>query len=187
MVGEILGNEPFEVRIGDTWRWMRRVPGFPTADSVLIYGFSKADHHFEIQAAETGEDYIVDVPSATITGLTAGEYTWDAYILKDNNRFTVDHGVIKVLPDLRIGGGASVDRRTHAKKVLEAIEAVIEGRASKDQESYTINGRSLSRTPLAELLGARNQYRAEVNAERRRERVRNGKAAGNKVLVRFTD
>ncbi len=54
---------------------------------------------------------------------------------------------------------------THARRMLNAIEAALEGRASKDTESYTIEGRSLSRTPIPDLLRLRAIYRREVAAE----------------------
>ena len=37
------------------------------------------------------------------------------------------------------------DVRTHAEKVFEALEALIEGRPTKDVTSYSIAGRSLTR------------------------------------------
>lgn len=58
-----------------------------------------------------------------------------------------------------------VDTRSHAKKTLEALEAVIEGRATLDQERYRLNNRELFRTPLDTLIKLRNQYRAEVSRE----------------------
>lgn len=54
---------------------------------------------------------------------------------------------------------------SHAQTVLAAIEAVIERRATVDQESYSIDGRSLSRTPLAELYKFRARYMDEVARE----------------------
>ena len=49
----------------------------------------------------------------------------------------------------------------HVRRVIDAIEAVIERRATKDQKSYSIDGRSLERTPIDELLLLRDRYRAE--------------------------
>ena len=75
---------------------------------------------------------------------------------------------------------------THATRVLAAIEAVLERRATKDQESYTIDGRSLSRTPISELLLLRNLYRREVQLEAQAENVAAGKANGRMILTRFS-
>jgi hypothetical protein len=57
------------------------------------------------------------------------------------------------------------DLRTHAKKVLDSIQAVIENRATVDQSSFTIAGRSLSRMTIEELFMVRDRYRAEFNEE----------------------
>ncbi|WP_123711612.1 hypothetical protein [Sinobacterium caligoides] len=76
------------------------------------------------------------------------------------------------------------DDRTHAKRVLAAIEAVIEKRASRDQMAYSIDSRSLSRTPIADLMLLRDRYKTMVAMEDK-------KAAGvsliGRLRVRFTD
>jgi hypothetical protein len=57
------------------------------------------------------------------------------------------------------------EQRTHAKRVLDAIEAVLENRANLDQQSYTVEGKRLDRTPISELLKLRREYQAEYNLE----------------------
>ncbi len=42
---------------------------------------------------------------------------------------------------------------------------MIEKRASRDQERYTINNRELWRTPMRDLLLLRDTYRVEVRKE----------------------
>lgn len=75
--------------------------------------------------------------------------------------------------------------QTHAERVLNAIEATIERRASTDQMSYTIDGRSLSRTPIADLLALRDRYKAEVAREKQAARLKNVRGGGRQVFVRF--
>jgi hypothetical protein len=69
--------------------------------------------------------------------------------------------------------------------VLDAIEAIIEKRSTKDQDSYSIQGRSLGRTPIADLILLRDRYRAEWVREQRAERIRNGLGHSGVVKVRF--
>ena len=83
-------------------------------------------------------------------------------------------------------GADTADPRSHAKITLEAVEAVIEGRATKDQENYSIAGRSLSRTPVADLLSLRDYYRTEFLREQRVERRNNGIGTGARILARFS-
>ena len=45
----------------------------------------------------------------------------------------------------------NADLRSHAKIVLDSLEAVIENRANMDQSSMSIAGRSLSRMSVDEL------------------------------------
>ena len=84
-----------------------------------------------------------------------------------------------------ISTNTSIDVQSHARKVLSAIEAVIEGRASQDQMSYSIAGRSLSRMPIDDLLTLRDRYRAEWNKEKRLQRGKAGKGNDGIIISYF--
>jgi hypothetical protein len=111
---------------------------------------------------------------------SAGRYSYSVRVTKDDDVFQVEAGSLQILPDLN-AETAPHDGRTHAEKVLEAIEAVIEKRATLDQERYRINDRELYRTPIADLLKLRDLYRAEVQREKSLER--GGKYFGRAVRV----
>jgi hypothetical protein len=51
--------------------------------------------------------------------------------------------------------------------------------------NYSINGRSLVKMSIEELLRWRDYYRAEFTMEKRKERVRRGKTTGSSIKVRF--
>ena len=88
-----------------------------------------------------------------------------------------------MLPDLATKS-TGYDARTHARIVLDAIEAVIENRASKDQERYMIAGRELWRTPIPMLLKLRQTYRAEVKAQALAEKIQSGTGVGGRIQFR---
>lgn len=92
----------------------------------------------------------------------------------------VGSGQITIMPDLA-SAEAGYTAKTHAQRTLEAIEAVIEKRASMDQERYRINNRELYRTPIADLLKLRDLYRLEVAREQQAQRGCN--PFGRKVRV----
>jgi hypothetical protein len=69
--------------------------------------------------------------------------------------------------------------------VLEAIEAVLEGRASSEVAQYEIAGRSLRYIEPAQLLKLRDRYRAEVAREDAAQRVAAGLPDARRVFVRF--
>lgn len=137
-----------------------------------------------IQATANGEGYQVVVDAATTATWTAGTYSWTAMVRQSGTRYKVDEGVIEVQPDPDVMV-AGTDTRSHARKVLSAIEAVIEKRATKDQEEYSIAGRSLKRTPLPELENLRWKYKREVDGEIARERLQAGLPGGYGLQVRL--
>lgn len=68
---------------------------------------------------------------------------------------------------------------------MDAIESVLEGRASSDVESYSIAGRSITKIPISELLTLRAKYKAEVEAQEAAENVSLGLGSGKKIVTRF--
>jgi hypothetical protein len=77
-------------------------------------------------------------------------------------RSTVYQGACLLLPNpLTVTG----DQRGHAAATLAAIEALLEGRATKDQKSYRIGDRELERIPVPELLTLRDYYQREAQRE----------------------
>jgi hypothetical protein len=184
---DIPTNEPAQLRAGDTWKWTRSLGDYlASAGWTLKYRFKHPiNAGFEIVASASGADHAVTVAAATTTGYTAGKYTWTAWVEGGSSeKYTVDGGTLEVLTDYRAVTAAAVsDNRSHARKVLEAIEAVIEGRAAKDQEEYQIAGRQLKHTPLAELLKFRNRYKQELAAETAAENLANGIGTSRTIRV----
>jgi len=173
-----------EITAGDSIKWIETLSGCPASDGwtlkfVLVNGSAK----IELSASADGDDHAVVAPSVTTSSWSPGRYRYQAYAEKAGERHTVGTGMVDILPNFATA--ETLDSRTHAEKVLHAIEAVIEKRATKDQESYTIKGRSLSRTPLPDLLVLRDRYRSELRAAKRAEKVRAGQRPGTKIHVRF--
>ena len=78
------------------------------------------------------------------------------------------------------------DPRSHACTIVERIESVVEGRAAADVASYSINGRSLTKIAIPELIEWRARFKSEYLREFRKKRARNRIAASSTVLVRFS-
>lgn len=182
-------REPDQLVIGDRWMWKRTdlATDYPIATYGLTYTArldGAGSTTFAITASESGTVYTVEVASATTAAYTAGTYRWQAYITRtsDSQRIEVDSGSFLVIPNRAV---STADPRSHVKKVLDAIEATIEGRASVDQMGYSIAGRSLSRTPIADLLVLRDRYRIDYRSEQNSERIANGLPSKNRLLTRF--
>lgn len=127
---------------------------------------AKTNLSIDMQSTPNGAQHVFNVPATTTTEWQAANYGYSVRAVHSPSGevYEVDNGTIDVLGDMQTATGG--DYRSHAQKVLDAVEAVIEGRATLDQERYRINNRELYRTPLSELRKLRAQYRAEVNREK---------------------
>lgn len=182
-------TEPAQLVAGDRAMWKRTDLGadYPPASYTLKYSArleGSGATEITFTAAGSGSDFIVEIAAATTAAWAPGRYHWQAYIIRtsDSQRITVDSGTFTIKANR---DEATTDPRTHAKKVLDAIEAVLEGRATKDQESVTIAGRTLQRTPLPDLIALRTEYRMEVRAEEAKEQLAQTGFDPRRVGVRF--
>ena len=176
MAADIPTTEPTTLRAGDTWKWTQSLSDYPASAWTLKYRFKSLQGGFEITATASGDDFAITVAAATSAVYKAATYTWVSWVEGGTSeKYTVATGTCEVLPDLRSTTATALqDVRSHARKVLDAIEAVIEQRATLDQDAYEINGRSLKRTPLADLIKLRQRYRAEVAAADRADKIARG-------------
>ena len=138
----------------------------------------------EITASASGDDHLVELAAADTANYTAGTYHWQAYVTKSTERYTVDSGTIKILPNFA-AATSGIDRRSHVKKVLDALEAMLERRATKDQGSIVIAGEILAKMPIQRVLEFYNQYKAAYQRELMAERIANGLGSGRDIYVRF--
>lgn len=186
MAADIPTTEPLELRAGDTWKWTRSLADYPAGTWTLKYRFKNAAGGFEITAAQSGTDHAVTVAASASAAYAAGTYDWVSWVESGSEKYSVASGVLVVLADFRAtAADVAHDGRSHARIVLDAIEAVIEGRASKDQEEYEIAGRRLKRTPIPTLLKLRQHYKAEVAAEDLARGIKAGTGSGRKIQFRL--
>lgn len=190
-------NEPREIRAGVTWEWRREdlSTDYPADGGwTLTYWLKKTGAtpgNLSIVAAASGKFFAVSVLAATTAAYAAGEYTWTALVTKAAETREVDSGKLTILP--RYDVAANLDDRSHAVKVLQAIEAVIENRASSTQRemvAYTIGSRSQqfdaadTKTALLEL---HSKYKWLVANEDARAALAAGQPNPRDVRVRFID
>ena len=181
-------REPFSLVIADRWTWKKdELTDYPSSAYTLKYSFrldGAGSTEIQITASANGTAFKIEVGASTTTSYTAGNYQWQSYLTRnsDNERVTIDSGYIEIRPNRDL---ATTDPRSHFKIVLDNIEAVIEERATKDQEAYSINGRSLSRTPIADLQQLADSYRGKYVAEINRHRAKKGLGHHGRLLTRF--
>jgi len=137
-----------------------------------------------VTASASGADYLIEVSQSATASYTVGIYYWDAYITKDSDseRIRIDSGQWEVIENLAT---ATTDPRSSNKKIYDAVLAVIEGRASQDQMSYSIAGRSLSRMSIQDLISFEGIYKARWMKEVNESRMKDGLGTSNTIHARL--
>ena len=177
-------TEPLALRAGDSATWRISLCDYPAgAGWVLSYALLSASApKITFAAAADGDDHLVTLTAATTATWAAARYSMMATVSDGTDRATVRLADIVVLPDLT--AAANYDGRSHARKMLEAIEAALESRATAEQLDLielSIYNRT-SKRGQGVLLEYRSKYRAEVA----REDAASGNRPGRgRVLLRF--
>ena len=182
--------EPLVARAGETWVWERTFADYPAPTWALTYTFFFASGVFSVTASASGTAHRVTVSAADSAARTAGRYNWTAQASKGAGasieRYQVGAGAIQILPNL--AAATTYDGRSHARKVLDAINAMIEGSATAGQlavvQAATGGGTSTGYAP-AELRKWQQQYAAAVQAEDQAAALARGDPSGRFIQVRF--
>lgn len=175
---------PAQLTAGDTAAWLRTYADYPaSAGWVLAYYLVKTDAQIAFQSTASGDDHQILVAAATTADWAAGGYQFQERAEKAGEKFTLATGRIQVLPNLA-AATSGVDARSHARKVLDVLEAWLESRANWAAD-FSVAGRSVRHIPVPELLVLRDTYRAEVRREEMAAKAAQGLATGHRILVRF--
>jgi len=184
-------NVPETLTVGDRWAWKREdiATDYAPADYTLTYSFRLlSSTATEIALAssvisETSTAYVIEVPSSTTAGYTKGDYSYQEYITNGSSqRVVVSSGYLSITPNLDADGA---DPRSHARIVMDALQAMLENRASIDQSSMSVAGRSLSRMTPQEIRDWYEYYRHKVNLEVKKDRISKGLSTGSLIKARF--
>ncbi|HAJ71378.1 MAG TPA: hypothetical protein DCO68_04810 [Methylophilaceae bacterium] len=137
---------------------------------------------FTLIATAEGANYRTTAEANTTANWTAGVYTVTQWLEKSGDRITLTTGVVTILPNSETLP-AGYDDRSHVEKTLAAIEAMLEGKATKDVQQYTIGDRQLQHIPLSELLVWRDKYKFQLASENSANSA--SKKLGRKIYMRF--
>lgn len=135
-------------------------------------------------AAPDGADHAVTLAAADTKNLTAGSYLWAEVVTNGTDTYRVAQGRVTVEPNL--GVALAGEHQSANERMLKAITAVIESRLGtggavpKDVEAYSIDGITVTKIPLEQLMRYRTQYATAVAREKR------GGGLGRNYRMAFT-
>ena len=179
-------NYPLEIpttlQVNGYWAWKRTdlANDYPTADYSLVYKLNLISGStaaaISITATEANNEYIFLHTSTN--SVTPGDYKYVVKITKTAGgaEAHLETGYVTI---------ENETVRSFAKQMLDAIEAVALNRATMDQSSMSIAGRSLSRMSIDELNTFRDKYKTEYLQEVKMARVKNKQGSGNNIKARF--
>lgn len=177
--------EPESFVLGTTLKFTKNLPNYLPDTWTLSYALVNSSNQITFTASDNGDStHLINVSASTTSAYTAGTYKWQSYVTDGTDTFAVESGTIEI-KTLYSAESTGFDDRDHVKKVLDALEATILGKASKDQLFYMIAGRQISRIPPADLIEWRNFYKAEYNRILKEERIARGLQTSSKIKVRF--
>ena len=181
--------EPEVLTIGDRWVWKRTDLGsdYPPSSYALSYDArlqGTGSTAISITASESGDDYLVEVASATTAAYTAGSYSWAAYITgsSDSQRIQIDSGEWVTKTNL---AADTSDPRDHDEKMLDYLETTLESLAQKLTTSYSISDRSNTLQSMSEVREQLDDYRGRVRSKTNKARVLSGQRTDMNLLLRF--
>lgn len=144
-----------------------------------------------ITGVAEGTGWRVTVPATTTTDFDAGTWTWQAIAVNTTPdpdlQYTAGRGQFTVKATLSYSGTpGAFDDRSRAEIDLGHVETAIRTLAQGGVvQEYSIGNRSLKRYKMSELLQLRDTLKAEVDRERRAEKVKQGLGNPGVTRVRF--
>ena len=164
--------EPEKLTSGVTWKWKKTISDYPASEWTLTYYLRKdGATATSFSATADGDTHLVTVAAPTTAGYAAGVYDIIGVVVKAAEKYVVFDGIFEVLTNPATA--SAYDPRTHARRVLDLIEAAMEGRIPNGMESYTIGGRSINKIPLNQLRELYEKYAQDVRQEVQAERLAN--------------
>lgn len=133
----------------------------------------------DIDYLPEGSGFKVVLTGTDTEDYTPGEYDYALIVYTLTSRATLERGKINIFQDISAVTGV-YDTRSHAKKVLDAIESVLEGIANTDAQQMMLNGRQLTRFSHSDLL----KFRAKYKEEYRQEQIKSGVIKSGGSFVR---
>ncbi|MEN6410768.1 MAG: hypothetical protein ABFD44_13790 [Anaerolineaceae bacterium] len=163
-------TEPAVITAGDTIQWQISNADYP-ADSgwTLKYALVSSLGVIAITSAAAGSDHLVTISATTSGTYKAGDYRFQKYVEKGSTleveRITLDSGTISIVAALSALTVAT-DTRSQNRRILDAINLAIEGRASRTDLEYELSTggstRKIKSLTVDQLLLARDRYTLAV-------------------------
>ena len=188
MAATTLTAVPSAIYAGDTLLFELAGGNYPANESWTLTADFRASEATAITAVASadsdGTSHLFNVAAATTAQWLPAVYRGIIRASNGSHTATIWTGTLEVLSDYaQMESGT--DTRSHAQKCLDAIESVLEGKATRDALSTTIAGQSITRMTFDELLRAKTFYQSVVDQENAKDLAGRDMTNHSNVLIRF--
>lgn len=127
-----------------------------------------------------------NIESADQSEWSSGSYTYQKYVTKTGeSTVLIKTGKVKIEPFFADDDLATLDGRSYAQRMLDAIEARIEDRTANIEISYAYKGKQIVDMQYDELLKARTYFQNEVNLEEMQAALDAGEQTTGRLFFGF--
>lgn len=176
---------PATIQAGDVLAATWSLPDYPAAAGWAVrLTLINSAARYQATATGSGTTYALSVASATTAAWVAGSYSWAIDATLSGARTTLATGAVRVLPDL--AAAATLDTRSNYRKALDAAETALATHGARAYlQSIEMGDRKQSFSSPGDFMAFISRLRAEVRREESADRLRQGLASRNTLLVRF--
>lgn len=174
---------PAQHTAGTTFQALRALPDYAPADGwSLTYALVKTGQQILLAATDDGNGaHLLSIPASETANWAVGSYKYQGVVTNGVEVHQVDAGTIEILPSFA-AAASGYDGRSHARYMVDILEAVIRNRAPKDVLEMELHGRKIKNIPPKDLEEIRLKYMAEVCRE---AAAAAGKTGSGRMRVRF--
>ena len=181
MSAAIPTTEPAQVRAGETLTFKRTLADYPCSTWNITYTFRwTGGTSITFTSSPSGLDHLISVPFSTTALWEPGFYDGVGIVSDGVTATSIWKGRLQVLPNLA-DSRTDFDARTQARRTLDNINAVLEGRATSTILNSVVDGTALQRIPMADLIMLRDRFATIVALEEAADRG----IADRSIFTRF--
>ena len=148
---------PEKITSGYSYEFALDLPEYPPSEgwavslALRLPGFDAQ----EIEAVHNGSVYVFTISPSVSGALPGGLAAWQCSAERSDERVLIDSGRMEIAPDLLAD---DTDPRSKAEIMIDAIDAVLQDRATDGQAEIMYKERQLKYMSVGELLRLRNYF-----------------------------
>ena len=154
-------------RAGTTVTYTRTVEDYPPCDGWTLNVYLNGASKVTATAVPTSDNlaYTVTFSATDTAALLPGTYFYVEQVSKSDGKvLDVRNGKVEVRQNIATANAG--DFQSIEERHLAALNAVIDGRITKDMESYIVEGMQIVKTPMETLEKLRDKYKALVYTQK---------------------